>query len=146
MGVLGPLWPHMPASFMELNSFPIIATDLQIIYPHQFPYPHIPPQPASNTCLQQPYSWHKNKGISALQAEYAPFFHKFCRYLVFLIVYILFFSIHPIFINTAIILDDSPTVVILCMENISQHIKTYRKALRNLKKYNLLAIICSHRV
>nr|DAQ55775.1 MAG TPA: hypothetical protein [Bacteriophage sp.] len=33
MGVLGPLWPHMPASLMALNSFLIIATDLQIIYP-----------------------------------------------------------------------------------------------------------------
>ena len=30
--------------------------------------------------LQQPYSWHKNKGISALQAEYAPFFHKFYNF------------------------------------------------------------------
>ena len=74
MGVLGPLWPHMPASLMAPNSFLIFAANLQIIYPHQFTYPHIPSQPASNTCLQQPYSWHKNKGIAALQAEYAPFF------------------------------------------------------------------------
>ena len=96
MGVLGPLCPHMPASLMVLNSFLIFATDLQIIYPHQIPYPHIPPQPASNTCLQQSYSWHKNKGISALQAEYAQFFHKFSKYLVFLIVYILLIVIHPI--------------------------------------------------
>ena len=89
MGVLGPLCPHMPASLMVRNSFLIFATNLQIIYPHQFPYPYIPSQPASNAYLQQPYSWHKNKGISALQAEYAPFFHKFCKYLVFLIVCLL---------------------------------------------------------
>ena len=81
---------------MARNRFLIIATNLQIIYPHQFPYPHIPPQPASNTCLQQPYSWHKNKGISALQAEYAQFFHKFSKYLVLLIVYILLIVLYPI--------------------------------------------------
>ena len=83
MGVLWPLWPHMPASFMALNSFLIFATNLQIIYPYQFPYTHISSQPTSNTCLQQPYSWYKNKGISALQAKYAPFFHKFCKVLFF---------------------------------------------------------------
>ena len=83
MGVLGPLWPHMPASLMVLNRFLIFATDLQIIYPHQFPYPHISSQPASNTYLQQPYSWHKNKGISALQAEYAQIFHKIYKILFF---------------------------------------------------------------
>ena len=81
---------------MARNSFLIIATDLQIIYPHQFTYPHISSQPASNTCLQQSYSWHKNKGISALQAEYAQFFHKFSKYLVFLIVYILLTVLDPI--------------------------------------------------
>ena len=97
MEVLGPLWPHMPASLIALNSFLIIATDLQIIYPHQFPYPHISSQPASNTCLQRPYSWHKNKGISALQAEYAQFFHKFGKCLFFIIVYVLLTVIHPIF-------------------------------------------------
>ena len=96
MGVLGPLWPHMPASLMALNSFLIFATNLQIIYPHQFPYPHISSQPASNAYLQQPYSWHKNKGISALQAEYAHFFHKFSKFLVFLIVYILLIVLYPI--------------------------------------------------
>ena len=68
---------------MAPNSFLIIATDLQIIYPHQFPYPYIPSQPASNAYLQQPYSWHKNKGISALQAEYAHFFHKIYKVLFF---------------------------------------------------------------
>ena len=81
---------------MTRNSFLIFATKLQIIYPHQFPYPHIPPQPASNTFLQQTYSWHKNKGISALQAAYAQFFHKFSKYLVFIIVYILLIVIYPI--------------------------------------------------
>ena len=96
MGVLGPLWPHMPASFMVRNSFLNFATKLQIIYPHQFPYTHISSQPAPNTCLQQPYSWHKNKGISALQSEYAQFFHKFSKYLVFLIVYILLIVLYPI--------------------------------------------------
>ena len=85
MGVLGPLWPHMPASLMVLNRFLIFATDLQIIYPHQFPYPHISSQPASNAYLQQPYSWHKNKGISALQAEYAHFFTKFVNIYSFLL-------------------------------------------------------------
>ena len=89
MGVLGPLWPHMPAWLIALNSFLIFATDLQITYPHNFPYPYIPSHPASNAYLQQPYSWHKNKGISALQAEYAPFFHKVCKYLIFLIVWLL---------------------------------------------------------
>ena len=77
----------MPASLMARNSFLIIATDLQIISPHQFTYPHISPQPASNAYLQQPYSWHKNKGIPALQAEYAPFFHKFCKNLFFYFIY-----------------------------------------------------------
>ena len=70
---------------MAPNSFLIIATDMQIIYPHQFTYPHIPLQPASNPSLQQPYSWHKNKGISALQAEYAQIFHKIYKILFFIL-------------------------------------------------------------
>ena len=73
----------MPASFMARNSFLNFATDLEIIYPHQFPYPHISSQTVSNAYLQQPYSWHKNKGISALQAEYAHFFHKIYKDLFF---------------------------------------------------------------
>ena len=89
-GVLEPLWPHMPASFMALNRFLIFATNLQITYPHQFPYPHISSQTVSNAYLQQPYSWHKNKGISALQAEYAHFFHKICKYLSFCYIWYYF--------------------------------------------------------
>ena len=72
---------------MAPNSFLIIATDMQIIYPHQFTYPHIPLQPASNPSLQQPYSWHKNKGISTLQAEYAQIFHKIYKILFFHPIY-----------------------------------------------------------
>ena len=111
MGVLGPLWPHMPASFMARNRFLIFATNLQIIYPYQFPYTHISSQPTSNTCLQQPYSWHKNKGISALQAEYAQFFHNFGKCLFFIIVlYFINRNSSDFFLNITINLEYLSTI------------------------------------
>ena len=102
MGVLGPLWPHMPASLIVLNRFLIFATDLQIIYPHQFPYPHIPSQPASNTCLQRPYSWHKIRAYPPYKPNMPLFFknfvdiYSFILFAIILIYYVRFFrTIYP---------------------------------------------------